>query len=77
MIVTQFDEMVEQCEEQPLVMAVSLHTFITGQPFRLRPVRRALKHCTEHRLKDRVWYARAVDIANHCFTLPRGTIVGS
>ena len=25
--------------EQPLVMSVSLHTFITGQPFRLRPVR--------------------------------------
>jgi hypothetical protein len=77
MIVEQFDEMVEQSAEQPLVMAVSLHTFITGQPFRLRPVRRALKHCVEHKLKDRVWYTRAVDIANYCFTLPPGTIIGS
>jgi hypothetical protein len=24
-----------------------------------------------------VWYTRAVDIANYCFTLPPGTIVGS
>jgi allantoinase len=56
---------------------VSLHTFITGQPFRLRPVRRALQHCIEHKLKDRVWYTRAVDIAHYCFTLPPGTIVGS
>jgi peptidoglycan/xylan/chitin deacetylase (PgdA/CDA1 family) len=77
MVVEQFDELVEQSSEQPLVMSVSLHTFITGQPFRLRPVRRALKHCVEHKLRDRVWYTRAVDIANYCFTLPPGTIVGS
>jgi hypothetical protein len=77
MIVEQFDEMVEQSAEQPLVMAVSLHTFITGQPFRLRPVRRALRHCVDHKLKERVWYTRAVDIANYCLTLPPGTIVGS
>jgi hypothetical protein len=77
MIVEQFDELVEQSAEQPLVMSVSLHTFITGQPFRLRPVRRALKHCIEHKFRDRVWYTRAVDIANYCFTLPPGTIVGS
>ena len=76
MIVQQFDEMVEQSAEQPLVMSVSLHTFITGQPFRLRPVRLALQHCIEHKLKDRVWYTRAVDIADYCFTLPPGTIVG-
>jgi len=76
MIVQQFDEMVEQSAEQPLVMSVSLHTFITGQPFRLRPVRQALQHCTEHKLKERVWYTRAVDIADYCFTLPPGTIVG-
>ena len=58
-------------------MSVSLHTMVIGQPFRLRPVRRALQHCVEHKLKDRVWYTRAVDIADYCFTLPPGTIVGS
>jgi allantoinase len=76
MIVDQFDELVVQSTEQPLVMSVALHTFICGQPFRLRPLRQALKHCAEHRFKDRVWYTRAVDIANYCLTLPPGTLVG-
>ena len=35
MIVDGFDEMVEQCRAQPLVMTVSLHPFVMGQPFRL------------------------------------------
>jgi hypothetical protein len=76
MIVEQFEEQLEQSANQPLVMAVSLHTFITGQPMRLRPVRKALKHCAQHKQSDRVWYTRAVDIANYCYKLPPGTIVG-
>ncbi|MSQ19624.1 MAG: polysaccharide deacetylase [Betaproteobacteria bacterium] len=76
MIVDQFDELVEQSEEQPLVFALSLHGFIVGQPFRLRPLRQALKHCVEHKLRDRVWYTRAGDIANYCMKLPAGTIPG-
>ncbi len=77
MVAAQFDEMVEQCAEQPLVMSVALHTFICGQPFRLRPLRRALQHCVNHKLSDRVWWTRAVDIANHCIALPPGVIAGS
>jgi peptidoglycan/xylan/chitin deacetylase (PgdA/CDA1 family) len=77
MITDQFDELVEQSAAQPLVMAVSVHGFIVGQPFRLRPLREALRHCVEHKLKDRVWFTRALDIANHCFALPPGTIPGS
>lgn len=77
MVVEQFDEMVEQCAEQPLVMAVALHTFVCGQPFRLRPLRKALQHCVGHKLSDRVWWTRAVDIANHCIALPPGVIAGS
>ena len=42
MIVDQFEEMIEQSEQQPLVMSVALHPFICGQPFRLRPLRQAL-----------------------------------
>src|SRR6185312_1911110 len=76
MIVDQFEELLEQSRQQPLVMSVALHTFICGQPFRLRPLRQALRHCVEHKLKDRAWYTRAVDIANYCYTLPPGTIVG-
>jgi peptidoglycan/xylan/chitin deacetylase (PgdA/CDA1 family) len=76
MVAKQFDEMVEQSAEQPLVMAVALHTFVCGQPFRLRALRQALEHCVNHKLSDRVWWTRAVDIANHCIALPPGTIVG-
>ena len=35
MIVAGFDEMVEQCVARPLVMTISLHAFVIGQPFRL------------------------------------------
>jgi peptidoglycan/xylan/chitin deacetylase (PgdA/CDA1 family) len=77
MIVDQFDELLEQSERQPLVFALSLHGFIVGQPFRLRPVRQAIRHCVEHKLKDRVWYTRAGDIAQYCFGLPKGLIPGS
>ena len=76
MIVDQFDELVEQSEEQPLVFALSLHGFIVGQPFRLRPLRQALKHCVEHKLRERVWYTRAGAIADYCIKLPAGTIPG-
>jgi allantoinase len=77
MIMDQFDEQIEASERQPLVMGVSLHGYIVGQPFRLRPLREALTHCAQHKLKDRVWYTRAGDIADYCFKLPKGTILGS
>ena len=77
MIVDQFDEMIEQSDNYPLVMSVALHPFVCGQPFRLRPLRRALQHCMEHPRRDRVWFTRAVDIAEHCFKLPKGIIPGA
>jgi allantoinase len=77
MIVDQFEEMLEACERQPLVFALSLHGFIVGQPFRLRPLRQAIKHCVEHKMKDRVWFTRAGDIAKYCFSLRKGLIPGS
>jgi peptidoglycan/xylan/chitin deacetylase (PgdA/CDA1 family) len=76
MIVDQFDEMLDQSESQPLVLAISLHGFIVGQPFRLRPLRQALEHCVNHPKKDRVWYTRAGEIADYCMKLPPGTIPG-
>ena len=47
MIVDQFDEMLIQSRSQPLVMGIALHSHISGQPFRLRHLRRALKHCAD------------------------------
>jgi allantoinase len=77
MIVDQFEELLERSEKQPLVFALSLHGFIVGQPFRLRPLRMAIKHCVEHKLKDQVWFTRAGDIAQYCFSMKPGVIPGS
>jgi allantoinase len=74
MVVDQFEELLEQSTERPLVMSVSLHPYICGQPFRLRPLRKALQHCRSHKQQDRVWWTRAVDIAEHCFTLPKDVL---
>ena len=74
MIVDQFDELVLQSEHQPLVCSIVLHPFITGQPFRLGPLRRALEHCTSHPLRDRVWWTTPGRIADHCYGLPEGVI---
>ena len=76
MIVDQFDEMIEQSERHPLVMNVSIHPYVFGQPFRLRNLRLALKHCLEHPHADRVWKAKPMDVANYCLTLPPGIIPG-
>jgi peptidoglycan/xylan/chitin deacetylase (PgdA/CDA1 family) len=69
MVVDQFEEMIEQSEMQPLVMSVALHPFICGQPFRLRPLRQALRHCVEHKRRDEVWFTCAGQIAEYCATL--------
>ena len=77
MIMDQFDEMVETSERQPLVMGLSRHGDIVGQPFRLRALREALTRCIRHTLGERVWFTRAGDIADDCFKLPEATILGS
>ena len=60
MIVDEFDELLAASEEQPLVMSVVVHSFISGVPFRLRRLTRALEHLAAH--GDRVWFARPRDI---------------
>jgi peptidoglycan/xylan/chitin deacetylase (PgdA/CDA1 family) len=60
MIVDNFDEMLTQSSGQPLVYGISLHSYIMGQPFRLRHLRRAFHHIITNR--DKVWltYPRAI-----------------
>lgn len=53
MIVDAFDEMLEHGGSQPLVMGIALHAHVSGQPFRLRHLRRALQHIVAHR--NQVW----------------------
>ncbi len=61
MVIDQFDEMLGASEDQPLVMPIVVHSFISGQPFRLRALRRALEHIAAHR--DRVWLTTPGQIA--------------
>ena len=74
MIVDAFDEMREQSASAPLVMGVALHAYIVGHPHRLRPLRRALEHIAAHR--DEIWITTAGAIADHCLSLPEGTVPG-
>ncbi|WP_420394332.1 polysaccharide deacetylase family protein [Acuticoccus sp.] len=68
MIVDQFDEMLHQSRARPLVFSLVLHTFIVGQPYRLRALRRALTHVMNHR--DEVWLARPAEIYDHAKEQP-------
>jgi allantoinase len=61
MIIDQFDEMLEQSREQPLVMGIALHAMIAGQPFRVRALRRALQHIAARR--EQCWLTTAGQIA--------------
>lgn len=73
MIVDQCDEMLRQCRDQPLVLGLALHTFLMGQPFRLKHLRRALKHVLQAG-GGQLWPTTAGAIAEHVASLPEGTI---
>jgi peptidoglycan/xylan/chitin deacetylase (PgdA/CDA1 family) len=61
MIVDQFDELCAAQDGQPVVMSVILHSFISGQPFRLRALRRALAHIRASR--EPLWITQPGAIA--------------
>ena len=61
MIVDQFEQLLENSQQQPLVMSVILHSFIAGQPFRLRRIRQALAHIASRR--SELWLTTPGEIA--------------
>jgi peptidoglycan/xylan/chitin deacetylase (PgdA/CDA1 family) len=77
MAIDQFDEMVRLSDDQPLVMGMALHTFVMGQPFRFKHLRRILEHIAGHPERDKVWFARPGEIADHAMALPKGVVPGS
>ena len=62
MIVDQFDELCAAQDGQPVVMSVIVHSFISGQPFRLRALRRALAHIQASR--EPLWISQPGAIAS-------------
>ncbi len=68
LIIDNFDEMLEQSRQQPLVMGIALHPYIIGQPYRLRHVRRALEHINKAREAGQVWVTTPGAICKHVDT---------
>lgn len=62
-LIDNFDEMLEQSVDQPLVMGIALHPYLVGQPYRLRHLRRALRHICAHR--QDIWITSAGDIHDY------------
>jgi allantoinase len=62
-LIDQFDELMRVSKNETVVMSISLHTFIMGQPFRISHLRRALEHILSRR--DEIWITRPKDIAKH------------
>ncbi len=77
MLVDQFEEMVEQSARRLLLCNISIHPYVFGYPFRLRPLRKALQHCFSSPFMDRVWKCKPEDVADYCYTLKPGIIPGS
>jgi allantoinase len=74
-LIDQFDEMLQESERRPLVMPIVLHSFIMGQPYRLRQFRRVIEHILQH--SDQIWLTRPGDICSHIESLPAGTVPGA
>jgi hypothetical protein len=60
MIIDEFEELLLAAADQPLIISVVLHTFISGVPFRLRQLTRALEYIAAH--CSEVWFTRPRDI---------------
>jgi hypothetical protein len=65
MIIDQFDEMLTQSQQQPLVMGIALHPYLVGQPYRLKHIRRALAYICQYRDRNEIWFTTAGDICKH------------
>ena len=58
-IVDQFDVLYAEGATNPRVMSIALHPFLSGHPFRIRYLERALAHIKAH---DGVWIATGAEI---------------
>lgn len=67
MAIDNLNEMLVQSEQQALVYGMTIHTFIVGQPFRIRQFRRVLDHLNKH--QDRIWFTTAGACARHYASL--------
>ncbi len=62
LIIGNYEEMLAQSRRQPRVMGIALHPYIVGQPYRLRELRRALRHIVDD---GRAWITLPGAILDH------------
>ena len=74
MVTAHFDEQLRQSNRQPLVFSLALHTFVSGQPYRLAGLRDILLHILNHPDADKVWFTRPGAIYDHIVSLPEGVV---
>lgn len=67
MCIDNVAEMLEQSRRQPLACGLTIHSFIVGQPFRIRQFRRVLEFLNQH--ADDIWFATAGEIHDHYASL--------
>ncbi|GAA4530186.1 polysaccharide deacetylase family protein [Chelativorans composti] len=72
MAIDAFDEQLEESALYPQVYCLSLHTFLTGQPHRIRQLRKIFEHIAMHR--DQIWLTTPGEIASHVMSLPPGMV---
>lgn len=70
MIIDEFEEQLAASSDMPLVMSIILHSFISGVPFRLHQVTKALEHLVGRR--EEVWFARPCDIHEYLTRVDTG-----
>lgn len=63
MCIDNVAEMLDQSRHQPLACGITIHSFIIGQPFRIRQFRRVLDYLNSR--SDDIWFATAGQIAEH------------
>jgi len=73
-LIDQFDEMLRQSRNMPLVFCLSFHPYFAGHAFRLKHLRRVYEHIAEHR--SGVWLARTGEIASYVSGLAPGIVPG-
>jgi hypothetical protein len=61
-VVDQLEQLLEDGAQSGRVMALALHPFVIGQPFRNRYLAKALEHITTH---EDVWVTTSDEIAAH------------
>jgi hypothetical protein len=56
-------------------MPIVLHSYVLGQPYRLRQFRRVIEHIVAHR--SEIWITTPGKICSHIESLPAGIVPGS